>query len=146
MSFQVKVIRLPGAVKSVTVNEGSTVSDALREAGFALEQGFTLTVDGVSATVSTALKAGANIIVSQGAKGNSIVEHHTLVDGRNVLNLDEDDLLDAAVKVKSEIKRLSGANEGLESAAIAKRIVSLQADLKEVVKLLDAKSGAGTAQ
>lgn len=144
MSMQVKVIRLPGAVKSVTVNDGATVSDALREAGVALEQGFTVAVNGVAGTVNTSLNPNDNIIVSQGAKGNTTVEHITQVNGRNVANMSQDDLLNAAVNVKAEIGRLTKANEGVGSVAIAKRIEAYTADLKEIAALLDAKSGVAT--
>lgn len=137
--MRVKVIRLPGDVKTVTLQSGSRVSDAAREAGFSLVGNETIQVNSNESDADSFVSDGDSIVISIGAKGNTVVETQTLVNGRNVANMNTKDLLQAAVDVKQHIKHLKEANEGFDSETIDKEIGSLTADLKKIKDLLDAK-------
>ena len=69
MAIEVKVVRVPGAVKDVALNSGSTVSDALAAAGVNLGAGESVTMNGVAAPGSQPVNNGDRIIVAKGAKG-----------------------------------------------------------------------------
>lgn len=68
--MQVKVVRVPGAVSDLELDDGATVGDALSAAQLTVGSGETIKVNGSSATESTRLSNGDRIIVAKGAKGN----------------------------------------------------------------------------
>lgn len=65
-----KVVRIPGAVVDVVLNDGATVADALAAASITVGDNETLKVNNEVATASTALVDGARVILAQAAKGN----------------------------------------------------------------------------
>lgn len=67
----VKVIRVPGAVKDVALNQGATVADALAAADMSVDSGEKVSLNGVDVPTSTAVTDGSRIVIAKGAKGNS---------------------------------------------------------------------------
>jgi len=70
MSISVKVVRIPGTVKEVGLEDGSTVAQALAAAGLTTAQGEGLQVNGSPCDNNTVLNDGDSIIIAKGAKGN----------------------------------------------------------------------------
>jgi sulfur carrier protein ThiS len=68
--IEAKVIRVPGAVKEVALNDGAAVADALQAAGVTVASGEVITVNGSAANQSTTLYDGDKVYVAKGAKGN----------------------------------------------------------------------------
>lgn len=66
----VQVTRVPGAMKTITLEQGATVRDALAIAEVELSQGYEVRVDDEIATVDTALEDGAVVVLSKMIKGN----------------------------------------------------------------------------
>lgn len=67
----VKVIRVPGTVKEVVLEDGSTVAQALEIAGISPAEHEAVTVGGETAGLSDPLANEARIILAKGAKGNA---------------------------------------------------------------------------
>jgi UPF0288 family protein (methanogenesis marker protein 3) len=63
-----KVIRVPGAVVEVGLEEGATVQDALDAADVSVAENEAITVNGMAATTATLLPDGARLVVARGAK------------------------------------------------------------------------------
>ena len=71
MSFKVTVIRVPGAVREVYLDENTnTVADAIRLANFTVDNGEHVAVNGENTNMSRTLCAGDRIAIVKGAKGN----------------------------------------------------------------------------
>jgi putative ubiquitin-RnfH superfamily antitoxin RatB of RatAB toxin-antitoxin module len=68
---EVKVTMVPGAIKNVMLNDGATVADALAAADLSATDGYTIQVDGQTATTSTAVQDGSRVILARSAKGNA---------------------------------------------------------------------------
>lgn len=68
--IEVKVVRVPGAVKDVMLNDGATVADALSAAGITLESGEAAKVNGSDVDSTTTLSNGDRVILAKAAKGN----------------------------------------------------------------------------
>lgn len=66
----VQVTRVPGAMKTITLEQGATVRDALAVAEVELSQGYEVRVDDEIATVDTVLEDGAVVVLSKMIKGN----------------------------------------------------------------------------
>lgn len=66
----VQVTRVPGAMKTITLEQGATVRDALAIAEVELSQGYEVRVDDEIATVDTVLEDGAVVVLSKMIKGN----------------------------------------------------------------------------
>lgn len=66
----VQVTKVPGAMKTVTLENGATVRDALSAAELELTQGYELRVDDEVATLDTAISDGAVIVITKMIKGN----------------------------------------------------------------------------
>jgi len=67
--LNIKVARVPGMVKEITVPLGSTVGDALRSADV-MADGCTLTINGATVNRDSALVDGQTILVAkQSVKG-----------------------------------------------------------------------------
>lgn len=66
----VKVIRVPGAVKEVGLEEGSTVEAALAAAELSVSDGEGVKLNAADTTMDTVLSDGDKIIIAKGAKGN----------------------------------------------------------------------------
>lgn len=66
----VQVTRVPGAMKTITLEQGATVRDALAIAEVELSQGYEVRVDDEIATVDTVLADGAVVVLSKMIKGN----------------------------------------------------------------------------
>lgn len=66
----VKVIRVPGAVTEVALNEGATVADALAAASIEPNGSEAIAVSGSPQSRDYPLTDGDRVVVSQGAKGN----------------------------------------------------------------------------
>jgi hypothetical protein len=64
----VKVMRVPGAVVEVGLNEGATVTDALDAAGISPNSGEAVKLNGMDTTYESTLSDGARVIVAKGAK------------------------------------------------------------------------------
>lgn len=71
MAVTVKVVRVPGAVTEVVLNDGATVADALSAAGTSLGDGEAVTINGATAGNDTPVSEGARVVIAKGAKGNS---------------------------------------------------------------------------
>ena len=69
MSITVKVIRVPGAVSEVGLNDGATVQDALDAASVTVGESEVMKLEGVTTPANTVVTDGARIIVAKGAKG-----------------------------------------------------------------------------
>jgi hypothetical protein len=70
------------------------------------------------------------------------VQTVVFVYGTNVEHMGKQQLLNAASTLKADIKRLTEANEGVESAAIAQEIANLESALVKVRDFLDAQYAA----
>lgn len=70
MSIDIKVIRIPGAVVDVVLNDGATVADALSAASTSVQSGEVVKVNGAVVSVDTELEDGDRVILAVGAKGN----------------------------------------------------------------------------
>lgn len=70
MSITVKIVRVPGAVTELELNNGATVSDALSAAGLSAS-GFKLSVNGEAADTSDELENGDRVTLAKDAKGNA---------------------------------------------------------------------------
>ena len=66
----VKVIRVPGAVTEVALNEGATVADALAAASVEPSGSEAIAVSGAPQSREFPLTNGDRVVISQGAKGN----------------------------------------------------------------------------
>ena len=65
----VKISKVSGKPTGVFVNEGATVRDALREAGFNFENGEQINIDGSVGQLDTPVYEGARIRISESTKG-----------------------------------------------------------------------------
>ncbi|MBP5594633.1 MAG: hypothetical protein J6Y02_04560 [Pseudobutyrivibrio sp.] len=65
----VKISKVSGKPTGVFVNEGSTVRDALREAGINFENGEQINIDGSVGQLDTPVYEGARIRISESTKG-----------------------------------------------------------------------------
>lgn len=68
--IEVKVMKVPGTVRNVALQDGATVSDALAAAEMSVDSNQTIQVDGASASGTTTLSDGSRVIIAAGAKGN----------------------------------------------------------------------------
>lgn len=66
----VQITKVPGAMKTLTLENGATVKDALAAAELEVAQGYEIRVDDEIATVDTALENGAVIVITKMIKGN----------------------------------------------------------------------------
>lgn len=66
-----KVVRVPGAVVDVVLEDGATVADALAAANITVGENEALSINSTPATTSTALTDGARIVLAKAAKGNN---------------------------------------------------------------------------
>lgn len=70
MSISVKVVRVPGAVQDLELEDGATVQDALAAAGTSVGGNENLKLNGASTTTDARLSTGDRLIIAKGAKGN----------------------------------------------------------------------------
>lgn len=68
--MEIKVIRVPGATRTIEVPARCTVAEALNSADVHLENGESCKLNGVTANLNDVLSEGDKIIVAKGAKGN----------------------------------------------------------------------------
>lgn len=68
--FNIKVARVPGTVKEVTLQDGATVNDALAAANEALQSGEAIRLNGIETTGTASVKEGDRVVLVRGAKGN----------------------------------------------------------------------------
>ena len=66
----VQITKVPGAMKTLTLENGATVKDALAAAELEVAQGYEIRVDDEMATVDTALENGSVIVITKMIKGN----------------------------------------------------------------------------
>ena len=66
----VQITKVPGAMKTLTLENGATVKDALAAAELEVAQGYEIRVDDEIATVDTVLENGAVIVITKMIKGN----------------------------------------------------------------------------
>lgn len=64
-----KVIRVPGEVQDVSVNEGSTLGDALRAANLSPTSNEEIRLNTIVSTTDAPLSEGFRIMLVQSAKG-----------------------------------------------------------------------------
>ena len=69
MAISVKIVRIPGSVSELMLDDGATVNDAMSAAGTSVNSGERLEVDGREASGGTTLYDGARIVISKAAKG-----------------------------------------------------------------------------
>lgn len=69
-NVEVKVVRVPGAVKDVVLETGATVNDALAAAGVSLDSNESVVVNGQATSGTAPISDGSRILVAKGAKGN----------------------------------------------------------------------------
>ena len=65
----VKVAKLGDVVKEVALSEGATVQTALEAAGYNVEEGYTVTLNGETTSTDTTLKGGDIIILTPKIEG-----------------------------------------------------------------------------
>ena len=65
-----KVVRVPGASKDVTLNDGATVADALTAAELTPSSNEEVRLNAIVSTTDATLTDGFRIMLVQGAKGN----------------------------------------------------------------------------
>lgn len=65
----VKVIRVPGAVTEVGLEEGATVADALSAASLTMGEGEAVKLNGSDTTMDATVSDGSRLIVAKAAKG-----------------------------------------------------------------------------
>lgn len=66
----VDVTKVPGAMKTITLDEARTVADALEVAGITLDSGYEVRVDGEAVSTDYTLEDGATVVVTKMIKGN----------------------------------------------------------------------------
>lgn len=69
--ISVQVIKIPNIIKTVMLDEGASVVDALNAAGLAQEGNEAIKVNGADADLSTTVSTGDKVYLAKGAKGNS---------------------------------------------------------------------------
>jgi sulfur carrier protein ThiS len=70
-TFFSKVVRVPGAVVEVALNEGATVADALEAANITLAPNEAVAVNGANVELSRVITSGEVISVAKSAKSGS---------------------------------------------------------------------------
>lgn len=68
--INVQIAKMPGAMKTLVLEEGSTVADALRVAEIEMTSGYEVRVDNDKAEMNTVLNNNAVVIVTKMIKGN----------------------------------------------------------------------------
>ena len=68
MPISTKIVRIPGQVVELVLEDGATVANALAAASIEVASGEAITVDGRSASPSTTLNDGARVILARSAK------------------------------------------------------------------------------
>lgn len=68
--INVQVAKMPGAMKTIVLEQGSTVADALRIAEIEVAAGYEVRVDNDKAEMTTVLNNNAVVIVTKMIKGN----------------------------------------------------------------------------
>lgn len=68
-AISVTVVQAPSTVKSVTLQEGDTVADAIRAAGFSSD-GQEVRVDGERVNLDDQVDAGERVILTKRIKGS----------------------------------------------------------------------------
>lgn len=68
--INVQVAKMPGAMKTLVLEQGSTVADALRVAEIEVTAGYEVRVDNDKAEMDTVLNNNAVVIVTKMIKGN----------------------------------------------------------------------------
>ena len=71
-NLEVQVGKMPGKIGAVTLPPGSTVADALRQAGITGTQGFEIKVNGETVPLDRELKAGDSVILVRPVQGNRV--------------------------------------------------------------------------
>lgn len=66
----VKVIRVPGGVQEVAIDDGSTVADALSAANITPNSNEAIKIGAESVTLDSPVLDGDRVVIAQGAKGN----------------------------------------------------------------------------
>jgi len=70
MPQEVRVVRVPGAIQTVMLEDGLTVKDALSAANTEVSSEEAMKLNGNDCSVTDLVKDGDRIIISKGAKGN----------------------------------------------------------------------------
>jgi uncharacterized Zn ribbon protein len=68
MTISVKIVRVPGAVTELMLDDGATVNDALAAAGISATHGEAMKVAGRDATGNEVLSNGDSIVIAKAAK------------------------------------------------------------------------------
>lgn len=66
----VQITKVPGAMKTLTLENNSTVADALHAAEMEVENGYEIRVDDEIANTSTILEDGSVVVITKMIKGN----------------------------------------------------------------------------
>ena len=69
MAVFAKVVRTPGALVEVMLNDGATVAEALTAGGFELASGEGLTMNGAPVSTTDSVVNGAAIVIAKAFKG-----------------------------------------------------------------------------
>lgn len=68
MAITIKIVRVPGAVTELVLEDGATVNDALQAASITLASGEKLQLNAVDTTTDAVLSDGDRIYIAKGAK------------------------------------------------------------------------------
>ncbi|NVZ07982.1 hypothetical protein HW932_01745 [Allochromatium humboldtianum] len=68
MTMFVKIVRVPGSVSEIALNDGATVADALAAADITPSSNEELTVNGHASAQDATLSDGARIVLAKAAK------------------------------------------------------------------------------
>jgi sulfur carrier protein ThiS len=66
----VKVIRVPGGVNEVAVNEGATVAEVLAAADISPNSNEAIKIGAEAVDLDSTVSDGDRVVIAQGAKGN----------------------------------------------------------------------------
>lgn len=69
MAITAKVVRMPGLMVEVMLEDDATIADALAAASITLSSGESLKMNAMPASTTDTVVQGAAIVVSQAAKG-----------------------------------------------------------------------------
>jgi len=104
MSFSVKVAKPSTPARSVELNDGATVGDAIRDAGFTVGSNEVAQRNGSSCTLSDRVYAGDMIVIAAGAKGNASREAKAAKANSKAVKAEARDTKRAAKQTKRSSK------------------------------------------
>lgn len=135
--ISVKIIRIPGAVTNVTLQDGSTVADAMQVSNTQVGEGEALQVNGIDAGLHTPLNSGDRIVISKGAKGAMNIQDVTYIDSIPADGLTDGQIFDKIHQLKAEKKHLKDLDVQGPAVDAAKK--KINADIKRLTEIVNAR-------